>query len=325
MKKGYKVMTTAALAGMILGGAGWATVSTDAQAAAGKASAAYSAAAQKAEKTPEITQNGITLGVSEALYDGNYLKISLKRSGQGLIGGITDSKFDEKTQDLIREKGAIKNIQIFIDGKDIYTIGGGSLGKRPSLGWRPGPTPDAAIVELSDPSWLGGQQYVFPDKFKLTAKITLEGVEKPYTFEMAMQKSTGTPTVLKPNLTKKSGKLTFNLSKLNLTSTSTRVQLIQKGYEKGKPSDIMFEFVDDQGRKLETLSGMGTDENNKDGDMYHDFVLSALEKNAKSITIKAFKPEYAEPGATSGLFKLDEKGEIVKQYVNELEMTVNVK
>ncbi|MCA1291521.1 DUF5643 domain-containing protein [Paenibacillus sp. alder61] len=325
MKKGYKVMTTAALAGMILGGAGWVTAATDAQAAAGKASVAYSAAEQKAGKTAEVTQNGITLGVSEALYDGNYLKISVKRSGQGLIGGITDSKFDEKSQEYIREKGAIKAIQIFIDGKDIYTIGGESLGKRPSLGWRPGPTPDAAIVELSDPSWLGGQQYAFPDKFKLTAKITLEGVEKPYTFELAMQKSTGSPIVLKPNLTKTSGKLTYNLSKLNLTSTSTRVLLIQKGYEKGKPSDIMFEFVDDQGRKLETLSGMGTDENNKDGDMYEDYVLSALEKDAKSITIKAYKPEFMEPGATSGLFKLDENGEIVKQEVKELEMTVKVK
>jgi len=325
MNKIYKVMTTAALTtGLLLSGTAWVMKPATVEAEA-KIPAVQSNATQKAGKAAELTQNGITLGVSEAFYDGNYIKISLQRSGKNLVGGITDSKFDEKTQDLIHEKGAIKNIQIFIDGKDIYKIGGGSLGKRPSLGWRPGSTPDAAIIELNDPSWLGGQQYAFPDKFKLTAKVTLEGVEKPYTFDLSMQKTPDKPIVLKPNVTKKSGKVTLNLSKMNLTSTSSRVQLIEKGYESGKPSDLMYEFVDDQGNELDFLSGFGTDENNKDGDMYHDYVLSPLGKDVNSITLRVFKPEFKEPGATSGEYKLDADGNIVKSYVKELEMTVKVK
>ncbi|WP_339272516.1 DUF5643 domain-containing protein [Paenibacillus sp. FSL W8-0426] len=324
MNKIYKVMTTAALTtGLLLSGAAWGMKPATVEAEA-KIPAVQSNATQ-AGKTAEITQNGITLGVNEAFYDGNYIKISLQRSGNNLVGGITDSKFDEKTQDLIHEKGAIKNIQIFIDGKDMYKIGGGSLGKRPSLGWRPGSTPDAAIIELNDPSWLGGQEFAFPDKFKLTAKVTLEGVEQPYTFDLPMQKTADKSIVLKPNVTKKSGKVTLNLSKMNLTSTSSRVQLIEKGYESGKPSDLMYEFVDDQGNELDFLSGFGTDENNKDGDMYHDYVLSPLGKDAKSITLRVFKPEFKEPGATSGAYKLDENGNIVKHYIKELEMTVNVK
>ncbi|MCA1291519.1 DUF5643 domain-containing protein [Paenibacillus sp. alder61] len=326
MKKVYKVMTTAALAGMLLGGAGWVTAATDVHAsAAGKASAAYSAAAQKAGKAAELTQNGITLGVSEAFYDGNYIKISLKRSGKNLVGGITDSKFDEKTQDTLWEKGAIKDIRIFIDGKDIYELGGGTMSKRPTFRKIKGNTPDQAVLQMSDPSWLGGQQYTFPNKFKLTAKITLEGVDKPYTFDLSMQKSTAKPIVLKPNVSKKLGSRTVVLSQLNATSTSTRIQLIEKGFEKGKPSDFMYEFVDDQGNRLDDLSSFGTDENNKAGDMYYNCLLGPLGKNVKSITMKAFKPEYAEPGATSGAFKLDENGEIVKQEIKELEMTVKVR
>lgn len=325
MKKGYKVMTTAALAGMILGGAGWATASTNVHASAAQAKAGYSAAAQKAKKTLEITQNGITLGVSEALYDGNYIKISLKRKGQGLIGGITDSKFDEKTQDSLWEKGAIKNIQILIDGKDITKLGGERMSKKPALFTGKGKTPDQAVIQVSDPSWLGGQQYTFPNKFKLTAKITLQGVDKPYTFDLSMQKNAAKPIVLKPNVSKKWGGRTVVLSQINATSTSTRIQLIEKGFEKGKPSEFMYEFVDDQGNRLDELLRFGTDENNKAGDTYYNCLLGPLGKNVKSITLKAYKPEYMEPGATRGLFKLDENGEIVKQEVKELEMTVKVK
>ncbi|GIO84197.1 hypothetical protein J25TS5_11290 [Paenibacillus faecis] len=326
MKKGYKLMTTAALAGMLLGGAGWVTAATDVHAsAAGKASAAYSAAAQKAGKATELTQNGITLGVSEAFYDGNYIKISLKRSGKNLVGGITDSKYDEKTQDSLREKGAIKDVQILIDGKDLLKLGGDRMSKRPAMFTGKGETPDQAVIQVSDPSWLGGQQYTFPNKFKLTAKITLEGVDKPYTFDLSMQKSAAKPIALKPNVSKKLGGRTVVLNQINATSTSTRIQLIEKGFEKGKPSEFMYEFVDDQGNRLGEISRFGTDENNKAGDMYYNCLLGPLGKNVKSITLKAYKPEYMEPGATSGLFKLDENGEIVKQEVKELEMMVKVK
>lgn len=318
-------MTTAALTGMLIGGAAWAIPSLADHAAAAKAPDIQNIAAQKAVKTAGITQSGITLKVSKAVYDGNYINISLQRSGKGLVGGMTDRKFDEKTEKEMVEKGAIKDIQILINGKNIYDLGGGSMGKRPDMRWGPGSARDTAIIHLSDPSWLGGQQYSFPDKFKLTAKITLEGVSKPYTFDLSMQKSADKAIALKPNLTKTYDKMTVNLSKLNLTSTSSRVQLIVKGLEKSKHSDISYEFWDDQGNKLDGFSGRGSDENNKAGDMYHDFVLSPLGKNAQSIIIKAYKPEFAEAGATSGAYKLDADGNIVKSYVKELEMKVKVK
>lgn len=65
-------------------------------------------------------------------------------------------------------------------------------------------------------------ELAFSDKFKLTAKITLEGVDKPYTLEMPMQQSVEKATALKPNMTKKHGNLSVTLSKLNLTSDSSR-------------------------------------------------------------------------------------------------------
>ncbi|AWB43352.1 hypothetical protein DCC85_03350 [Paenibacillus sp. CAA11] len=322
MKKRFRVITTAALAGMLISGAAGEMASSTAHAEQGKAPAVFGAAAPKAVKS--IKQDGITLGVSQAMYDGNYIKVTLQRSGQGLDGGVAEGEFDEKTQDMVYKKGAIKRIEFLIDGKKIENIGK-NMGERPIAGWSPGSTPDQAEINIVDPSWLGGQQFTFANKFKLTVKVTLQGVAKPYTFDLAMQKSAGTPIALKPNLSKKSGNLTVNFSKLNATSTSTRVQLIEKGLPKNKPSDISYEFVDDQGKVLKLISGFGSDQNTKTGDMYNDYVLAPLGKNVKSITLKAYKPEFEETGATTGAYKLDENGQIIKHYVKEIEMTVKVK
>ena len=323
MNKVYKVITTAALTGMLLVGAAWGTAEA-ANLAAAKAPAKNSGT-QSAAPAASVTQNGITLGISETLYDGNLIKFTLKRSGDGLNGGITDRKYDDNTQEYVMEKGAIEQMDILINGKELNKIGKGTRATMPNMVWGPGVTPDTAIVTLVDASWLGDKIEAFPDKFKLTAKVTLAGVAKPFTLHVQMQKSAAKPIALKPNLTKKSGKFSSTLSKLNLTNNTVRFQFIEKGREKGKPSNISYEFVDDQGKELKMLAGFGTDENNKNGDWYMNFVTDAVSKDAKSIIIKAYSPEFEEAGATSGKYKLDSNGEVVKNYIKELEMSVKVR
>ncbi|GJM71877.1 hypothetical protein HMSSN036_40930 [Paenibacillus macerans] len=134
---------------------------------------------------------------------------------------------------------------------------------------------------------------------------------------------------MKPNLTKKRGDYSVTLSKLNVTSTSIRAQLIEKGLDKNKSSHIMYEAVDDQGNEMDMISGHGSDENNKNGDTYNDFVFSAPGKGAKSITIKAFEPDFvpddpSDPNSP-GIFKTDSNGKMIKNYIKELEMTVAIK
>lgn len=332
MKKTYKVMTTAALMGMLVGGTAWGAVEAAGSAGA-KVQTANSAVAQaSAAKADSVTQNGITLTVSKALYDGNYVSLTLQRSGKGYTGGITDGKFNEATEEYERPKGAIEKIEMFIDGKSIYEFGGGGLGERPSLGWGPPSTPDTLEVKMVDPSWIGSDGMTspaFPDKFKLTAKITLKGVDQPYTFDFSLQKNAENLQALKPNLTKKRGDYSVTLSKLNATSTSTRIQLIEKGLKKGEHSHILYEVVDDQGNLLDQKSGLGTDEKNKNGDMYTDYVFSPPAKEAKSITIRAFEPDFVpdnpDDPSSPGIYKTDSNGKMIKNYIKELEMTVNIK
>lgn len=72
MKTMFKVMSTVALTGMILGGAVWGT----AQAASITATKPQaSSMVQDESKVVSDTQQGITLGVSKSLYDCNHVKV----------------------------------------------------------------------------------------------------------------------------------------------------------------------------------------------------------------------------------------------------------
>ncbi|CAM4500403.1 MAG: DUF5643 domain-containing protein [Paenibacillus macerans] len=320
MKNTYKVMSSAALAGALLFGTAWGAAEAAGPMAAANSTAKSGGTLSAAKaKAPSVTQQGITLEISQAIYDGNYVGITLKRSGEGLTGEIT-GKYDEKTGEDIYEKGAIKDLDLFIDGKPAHEYGGGkSMAQKTQITQGKGSTKDMFDIRMADPSWIGGNLKAFPDKFKLTAKVTLEGVDKPYTLDMTLQKTKG--KALKPNLTKKSGKLNVSLGKLNLTSSSSRIQLIIKGLEKGKPSPINYELVDDQGKELKKIFGHGSDDNDNNGVIYYDFVTDALSKNAKSITVKAYQYEL-EPNGTA---KEDSNGETIKNYIKDLEMTVKVK
>lgn len=319
MKKIYKVMSSAALVAILLGGAAWGNAET-ANAKEAAKNTASSSTAQKVSTSASVTQSGITLEISKAVYDGNYVSITVKRSAKGLSGGITEGKYDSNTNKFIRPKGAIRDLDILIDGKSTRTFGT-SMGTRPSVKWKTGVNSDSALITLMDASQLGGNIAAFPDKFRVTAKITLEGISKPYSLAIPIQKSATKPVVLKPNLTQKSGNLSMTLNRVSVTSSSTRLQLILKG--QGKNSNINYDFVDDQGNQLDMISGSGSDENNKNGDFYYDFLLDGLGKNAKSLTIKPYKAEYMDDD--SGRYKVDNKGEIVKNYMKNFEMTVSVK
>lgn len=320
MKTMYKVMSTVALTGMILGGAVWGTAQA-ASITATKPQASKSLDQNKS-KVVSDTQQGITLGAFKVLYDGNHVKVELKRSGKELAGSLTGGQWDEQTGEYIHDKGSIRQMDVFIDGKSIHEYGGGDLSKRPSLGTTQGSDPNHAVMILSDASLLGGNLEAFPNKFKLTAKIYLEGVPKPFTLEIPIQKEVNKPVVLQPNLTKKMDNLHLTLKQVHSTAHSTRVQFVLKG---GHDSTILYDFFDDQGNELERISGRGTDENNKNGDYYYDFILEAPDADVKSIVIKPFTPEFKDPNAASGEFKLDKNGEIVKNYLKDLELNIPIK
>lgn len=318
MNKVYKVMATTAIAGMLLGGAVFEPATLF---AAGKkqTTTVNKATSKNDAKKVSMTQNGITLTATKATYDGNYVQFDVKRSGGGLTSGILDQRWDQKKQESIVPKGAIKNIEVLIDGKtmDSFRDRGGIL-----LAWTKGTTNDTAKIFMVDPSFSGEKLYAFPNKFKITAKITLEGTKQTFTLDLPM-KLINKVNTLQPKITKNHDGFNITVNKINITLESTRIQLIEKGIEQGPlaKSDLTFEIVDDRGVKLQQISGLGSNKYSKNDDFYHDLVLEGLDKNVKSFTIKPLKYERT----TTGGYKSDKNGEPVKSYVKELEMKVKVK
>lgn len=324
MKKTSKIIAVSALAtGLFVGGGAWGYQTTHVDAAAAQASGEKGKAVSKA-KNIRVTQSGITLEMTKANFDGNLIDISLDRNGKEVNGSfVYNGTKDEGSAQI--EHGSLQSIDVFINGKSIMELGGKALGKRPNLKWGPGDSPESVRVNVTDASWLGGKGYAFPEKFQLKLKVKLEGVDEPYIIELPMQKAVGKPVVVKKTLTKQAGNITLELGKMNLTSSSSRIQLIEKGNVSEQPSGIMYDFVDDSGRRLDYLTAFGTDQNNSSKAMYYDVVLSPIHSNAKFITIKPFYPEMEVPGAANGSYKMDANGEIVKHFIEELEMKVPLK
>lgn len=289
------------------------------------AAPAIGAAVQKAAPAAStVTQDGISLSLGKSFYDGNMIEINLKRSGKNLSGGITESRWDAASESLVLKKGAIQNVEVLLNGKTIRASSGAPLASQPSALLSPGANGDTAVLRLSDASWLGPNLAALPDTVRVTLKVSLEGIQKPYTLEASLQKQQPkNQTVLKPNLSKRDGALTVTAAKVNRTATSVRLQLIMKQV---KPESMpLFEVYDDKGKLVETLMSRGTDDNSKNGDYYYDIHLQPLDPGVKSITLKPFYPEFKEPGATSGPYKLDGNGKLVKKAVKALEMNIPVK
>lgn len=308
MNKVYKVIASTAIAGILLGGAVFEPATLFA------AGTKQATTVNKAS----MTQNGITLSASNIIYDGNYVQFDVKRSGGGLKSGILDQRWDSNEK-FTGPKGAMKDIQVLIDGKNMDSFRDkGEI----SLAWIKGASNDTAKIIMVDPSFTGEKLYSFPNKFKLTAKITLEGTKQPFTLELPMQ-MTNKINTFQPKISKSHDGFNITANKINLTSQSTRIQLIEKGIEQGPlaTSDLTFEIVDDRGVKLKQITQIGTNKYSKNGDWYHSLVVEGLNKNVKSITIKPLKYERT----TTGGYKMDKNGEPVKSYVKELEMKIKVK
>ncbi|MFP4974296.1 hypothetical protein ACE6ED_02740 [Paenibacillus sp. CN-4] len=183
------------------------------------------------------------------------IEIQVRRSGKNLTGGLTDSRFDEASGRLVREKGSVRDFEVLLNGKPIYANSASALSSQPSA-LSPGASSDTAIFRISDASWLGPKLAALPDKVRVTLKISLEGIQKPYELEVSLRKQVSKPTV--PNVSKRDGTLTVTAAKVNRTATSVRLQLIMKQF---KPqSQLMFDFYDDKGRPVEVLTSWGTDQ-----------------------------------------------------------------
>jgi len=267
-----------------------------------------------------VTHEGVTLRIPQLVYDGTRLSLAVTREGGGFAAGVLDAEFTGNGKPEIYPEGAINSVDVYIDGEAIYNFGGGR-----KLLWGGNKTHDrnSAIYELTAFPTLD-ETPILPDEFQLRVEFRLEGISEPFAFELPIRKNAET-LALSPLDTREWRGNKVTVEQIQFTPITTKVRLSVLSSDKEAKllrHHLIFEVWDDQGRVLDHVSGVGVYRG--DDEMVSEFLFERFTEVPASVTIKAFLPEMEIPGAVSGRFKLDSGGEIIKNYIKELEMTIPV-
>ncbi|WP_025717194.1 DUF4179 domain-containing protein [Paenibacillus sp. 1-18] len=282
-----------------------------------------------------VTHDGITLTLSDVLYDGTRLSFSIERKGENMPEGSMspyipmDSKTESKDKEWIKKhkvpekdqlKGYFKHPEVLINGKKVD-----------SKQFIFGDDPHKNNSVMGEFLQLGS----LPDEFELTVRTSMTGVDEPYEFKVPV-KIDNTMIVVQPNETKTSGSFSYTVKELKSTSTTTRLVLDSTGEVPASPEQtgeyaptmMYYDIVDDQGNILEQRQ-FGYF-NSKPRTKYHvDELYDAVKPNTKYVTIKPFTLT-VKPADWSIVGQVNDKvGNEVKKgdktYIKELEMEIPLK
>lgn len=268
------------------------------------------------------THDGITLSIPAAAFDETRLSFALERSRTGYSAPLNGS-IDSGTTGPAQEKASISDIDLLINGQSIFSKE--QWGKGPYIMSKPTQDPDKIIFTLVDGANQGDTQLALPDMINLTALITLKGIDAPFRLTVPIQKNGEKPLVIEPKLVKQARGIQLSLEKVEFTTLSTRLHLMTKGIS-ANANQLQYDIIDDQGHELNLLVGNARRRGNSgDDDLYSDYLVDPLNPEVRSFTIKPYFPAFADEKAQTGLFKLDVNGNMVKTYVKELEMKVQVR
>ncbi len=257
-----------------------------------------------------VTHDGVTLKVTDLLYDGTRLKFAVEREGVELPSVFASNQGDN---DGVKGYFESRAVILLANGKEIkYT--GGSFGDVPYK-------ENTYHAELS-------KGLSLPDQFELTIQAKVTQIEEPFEFKIPV-KIDNNMLVLKPNATETDGKFSYTVKQLEITPVSTRLILDSTGDVPTTPelsgdysaTMVYYDIVDDQGNEI-NQDRVGFF-NSKPGTEYHvNELYQAFDATPKSITIKPYTftvntSDWSIVGAGKGI-----TGD--KTYLKDLELTIPV-
>ncbi|MNB88295.1 hypothetical protein D3C75_353040 [compost metagenome] len=260
-----------------------------------------------------VTHGGITVGATAVTFDGTRVSVGIEREAVEAGASVQAQSLQE----------AMTDVELSINGQPLneYAPAGSSIG--PFL--FPVPDSDKLVLEFSDLHNQGGQ--VFPEQFGLGLHFKIAGIEEPFLLDIPVELNTRDNLVLTPSVVRNNGNVKIQLDKIELTpvttNITTRLELdgmtISDMHSSG--SSIGFDLFDDQGNKLQMLSGNGTSATGSSV-LVQDSRFAPLASVPKSITIKPYHYVYKENSMSE--FQLDAEGHVMVEYISGLEMTIPV-
>ncbi|NUU64270.1 DUF4179 domain-containing protein [Paenibacillus agri] len=250
-----------------------------------------------------ITHQGVTLGVSELMYDGSRLSLVLSRESPDSSGATFMETWARRQ---VVSGNEINNIDFYVNGELVNTAWGLSPGGDES--------PNSVIVTTFE-----GVQV--PDQFEFKMEVRLAELKQNFTFTIPVTKNTADSIVLTPAEVKSHDHVHMSIKRLELSQTTTQLVVEVKSEAGEGMSDTIkkipekykfpgfpnfnFDLFDEQGRMLVSIGGNGS------GD----------EEGIKYTT--SFEP--LDPMPRILIVKPFIWMETQKQYISELEFIVPVK
>lgn len=265
-----------------------------------------------------VTHDGITLKLSDLLYDGTRLSFILDREGVDLPNAIAPFEYQGTPEDQI-PKGYIKGPKpkILVNGKEIVFGKGGvqtsSFGDFPKRD-------NAYIAEIpkGEANW--------GNEFELTIQVEVTGVDEAFEFKVPV-KTEDNALLLKPNATQTYEEFSYTVKEVVITPVTTRLVIDSVGKVPRSPeqtgdyiaSMMYYDIVDDRGNVLDQRR-KGFFNREPDTEYHIDELYSPFQETPKSITIKPYtltvnKKNWSAVGASNGSL-----GD--KTYIKELETTI---
>lgn len=244
-----------------------------------------------------------------AQFDGNYIKIDLSREGSlfsGMLAGVT---LNDKGEPYLAE-GTI----VGIDAK-LAQPGGIDL-KTPR--WISDGDANKAVVVLQT-GWLTEQQKASLASSELSIYVKLNGIENPYVLKFSLKQAGLVRNIQLPAI-KKDNQFEIKTTRVAAGETSVRIALAVKGVAT-QGQALGYDIYDNLGNKLESIArdSIAATQNT----VSEDLLFEAPRSAAEYLVIRPYQAVF-EKGNT-GAYKLDAKGNVVKNYNKQLEIKIPLK
>lgn len=277
-----------------------------------------------------VTRDGLTMSIKEVMYDGTRLAFMIERQGMDddtvlspyLPEGATNvsGEAQKKVPVEQQKKGYMFMPEVTIQGKT------GFFG---SFTDAVGKTEDGkfirnmAMYEITS----GLSEKQLPNEFDMTVKMNVSGFKEPFEFQVPVKNLAKGNVVLHPNQTQSSGSFSYTVKSIELTPVTTRLILDSKGSVPSTPEQsgefsatkMYYDIVDQDGKPLDQKM-IGFFHQNPKTEYHEDETYSPFAQKPTSITIKPYTMTVKKDWSVVE----DGKGQPVKTYHKDLEMTIPV-
>ncbi|SMF66708.1 protein of unknown function [Paenibacillus uliginis N3/975] len=257
------------------------------------------------------SHDNLKLNVPVVMFDGTRVSIGIEHQSS------VKKYLDKNMQELI------SSIELFINGEPVNSYAPANTSNSIDPYIIPSIEDNSAIIQFSDRHNQGGN--VFPDKFDLTLKISVLGIQEPFEIDIPVEKNTKDNLALNPSISRQYENINLKLDKVEFTpittSLTTRIEL-SKNLEIASSLPLLgYDIFDEKGNKLKLINANGW--NPTDGNvMITDSRFEPFESIPKSITIKTYK--YLYKNENRNQFELDSNGIPKIEYLPDLEITLPI-